>query len=411
MKTRSIPFLALFCCLLLASRVCPAEEPSTNPLEVFIKTNAVPAVQFVVEKCREYPVVLIGEHHWIHQQVTFVKDVVGPVYSQAGVTNIILEFGSSDIQPAANQFLNAPQLDESSRALIYGILRSVDRPIGWGYREYYDLFEEIWNINRTRPQSQPPVTIWLANYETDIYAEVEKTWLQTFEKWGRRFDSLIELNQYYTQHQDEFFQLAQTHMAELTELKQRGEALQKADSRIKEETVFRLVSEILKRGERVLVYAGLKHTCHLPVYAKNSAGSLVYRAFPGKTYSIVLNTTESIAGNENHKRSPAGGAIDRAVKRLGLENIGFDLTTGPPGQLVQPFFYSSIFANAHDTKWLFSDAFDGFIYLVPPRHYRPVEMLPDFFDTASEHYPSVLKRLKDVDHSDKIIDAAKQDGP
>ncbi|MDD4005132.1 MAG: hypothetical protein PHW69_08020 [Elusimicrobiaceae bacterium] len=151
----------LFIVLMLVSSIAESKNNAPVNYAEFLANNGQPPIEFVCGKFKQYPIVLLGEYHKIKQQVDVVKNLIQPL-TQAGITTLVFEFGDYRLQSKLDELLKADKFDEN---VVNLILKSVDKPLGWGYREYADIFKEVWKINRETPTVY--VNILLGNYEMD----------------------------------------------------------------------------------------------------------------------------------------------------------------------------------------------------------------------------------------------------
>lgn len=384
----------------------------TNIIQ-YLKKCSYPATDFVVRKFQSHPIVSIGEFHWIREQVNFVRNVIPIVHKKAGVTNIILEFGDCRKQKEIEMFLARKTFDETSKKLLFSILKTVDSPAGWGYKEYFDMFVDVWKYNQSLPKNKKKIKIYLVNFEEDIAKQVESMWLNAYEKWTRKtFSTFLELRKYWQKYPKRLMKVYKEHTNEFLALKKQGSLLSLQESRRKETNVVEVVRNILKNKEKALIYEGCKHTCFLAYKGRllnqkneiisgngQTAGVLLKKLFPQKYYAILMHFTETFPRTQKKIRI-ANGIIDKACVYLKKTYIGFNLKSGPIGRLKRPILYTSIFPFARNKTWKFRDAYDGYIYLVRPEKYTPVKLIPHFFTNLQHQI--IKKRIDQVANNSSL---------
>ncbi len=133
---------AMLTCVLYAGTV-QAQTPTT--LKEFLATQAQAPEDYVVSKFATYDLVLLGEPHWVRQQVTLVSDLI-PRLHRAGVDILAIEFARRSDQALIDSLLSITVYDETlaRRITLQGLVQ-------WGYQEYVDLYRSAWQANRTLP--------------------------------------------------------------------------------------------------------------------------------------------------------------------------------------------------------------------------------------------------------------------
>ena len=98
---REIAWLLIFVFVLattLAAQTSPAVPKS------------VPAVQGIVAACKEHPVVIIGEAHWLREAGDLYLQLVRNPQFQSAVQDIVVEFASRNNQPLLDRYIAGENL-------------------------------------------------------------------------------------------------------------------------------------------------------------------------------------------------------------------------------------------------------------------------------------------------------------
>ncbi len=329
----------------------------------FLKKSSQEPVRFICAKFNTYPIVLLGEHHRIKQQVDFVKNLIRPLKT-AGVSVLVLEFGDYRLQPILDGLLNANTFDKNK---VNAILKTVDKPLGWGYQEYSDIFEEVWKTNRETQTAR--IKILLGNYELE---NDEAQWTAILNVWNvkmphRQFGNTADCKKYADSHSEEvggFITQNKENIA--TAFKK----LQDSQEEIKGVKIAELAGTAYLQGSKVLIYAGRNHLiAHTNKLRAYSSGWLLNHRYPGKVYSIAFRSTER-----------ADNLIEKEVSANTRQPIAFPLNTGPFGSL------------QFDDKFKMRDAWDGYIFLCPKEDYLPVTVIPGFFGTHESERKEFLRK-------------------
>jgi hypothetical protein len=99
-----------------------------------------PPEDYVVSKLAEHRVVIVGEPHWLKQDVQLVTAIV-PRLRAAGVYVLGYEFLRGSDQAAIDQLVNAETWNEGAALALF-------RRSSWPYREYVDVVKAVWQTNR-----------------------------------------------------------------------------------------------------------------------------------------------------------------------------------------------------------------------------------------------------------------------
>ena len=146
-----------------------ADRPADELLEVvsappsesvqlieWLDRNGRGPVEYAVAKSKEHRVVIFGEgRHNQRQTLEFLNEAIPELYHRAGITVVAMETLMAQDNVLLNRLVNSVSFDRSA---VLELARG-DPWAGWGYKEYWDVIETVWRVNRQRPAGQPPLRL------------------------------------------------------------------------------------------------------------------------------------------------------------------------------------------------------------------------------------------------------------
>lgn len=294
-----------------------------KPVYDYLHTSGKEPSEYITEKFSHHDVVFLGEDHAIRENLVFVASLIPKLYA-IGVRNIGMEFGASEDQIRLDSLVSADRYDEqTARDIMF------DYNVGWAYREYTDLYREVWKFNTHLSPGSKFFRICNMSYRFD--------W-RSFD--GHRTRATME----------KIFMKGPIDMY-------RTGILEK---------------EILEKGEKILVLTGTPHAFtkykspgfggeSKDAYQEADLGNRLYKKYPERTFSVILH--QPFWCQDIKKPgilSPANGAIEQIMNMLDDKPLGFDLGATPPGMLPDTSSYASGYNDFH-----IGQLFDGYIFLKP----------------------------------------------
>ncbi len=291
----------------------------------FLTEKGLRPIEYIVEKCNQNDVILLGEDHRVRENLKFVTSLIPHLYVN-GVYTLGLEFGAEEDQEALDHLVIADQYDplEARR-----ILRSYN--LAWAYKEYLDIYYEVWKWNRSLPKDVRPFRILNLSY---------------------RFD--------WTSYH------GRPSPANYARVFMRGPIdLFRAN---------RIQKEILDISEKILVLTGTVHaftTFSMPDadpfdhsfvrYERRYMGNLLADRFLHRIKTVLLHQPFwSRDAADYHAVSPGRGLVEQVLQERGNQAIGFDLNDTAMGMLEDTSQYS-----AGKQKLRLMDLADGYVFLQP----------------------------------------------
>ena len=132
--------------IVLALLLAPAALGAAGP---FGPSPSDPA-NYIIEKTKQYPIVLPGEAHWIRHDAMLVSEIVPRLAEHRIVLGI--ETLRAGEQAVVDRLLSEPEWDEAAAMRLM-------RSAAWPYPEYLDILREAWKANRATAGSMRVVAL------------------------------------------------------------------------------------------------------------------------------------------------------------------------------------------------------------------------------------------------------------
>lgn len=377
MKTFRLRTLALITGLIFLTGCTQNSSEYTN----YLRNNAVDATDYVLDKLKNYRIVAIGEDHWIADHTPFLCEVLKEAAKNKETRpNIVaVEFGSELDQTTAQHVVMAPVFEADS---VYKILQHTSDMLGNPYKEYFDVFKCIWEINQTLP-------------------EEERIGMRMLDPAGV---------------QDMFNKSATQR------------------SRDRDMSMFNKLRYDFITGNKIIFYAGQAHTQNqIRGYRQSgldysynypSAGFLIKFCYPEEVFTIDLWSPLNMGsgyeinpetGNWYEKNY---GIYDKAFQEYGDKACGFDIKDGPwstismmeyfcaPGKEDEWYPAAITDASPYSRDVVLSSLIDGIVFIKPSKDFSGGQLIdiytPEFVEICNKRFNGELDRV------DKILKKVKE---
>ncbi len=349
-----------------ASRVEPADFPK---LTGWLDKHGKAPLEFIVQACREHQVVVIGEHHYIKDYLELVRDVLPEAYHRAGVRVLALEVSNAEDNANLARLVSGATYD---LPLAYAIARNQNWGL-WGYKEYWDLLEAVWRLNRSLPQGAEPMKVVGIDKQMDY--QLDALWRGNQLK----DPALIEKakNQPDIYKRDDWMQ----------------ESVEK---------------EILAPGLRGLVLIGFNHSFTHYAQPKLGKDGRLEREWPRMTNVLHQKYGEKIyqVGLHGPYMSPAQidktykgpepvivDLLEKVMAARGDKPVGFDVAGSPFAGIRDDAAYYFHW----QPKMTFGDLCQAFVFVKPIKKLSPCSWMENFisdemFEKSKAYYESSYGR-------------------
>ncbi|HQO67961.1 MAG TPA: hypothetical protein PLU06_04095 [Candidatus Syntrophosphaera sp.] len=317
-----------------------------SELKDYLLNEGKAPLDYVLDKFENHEIVLLGEMHYIRQQVEMYHRLI-PLLPEHGINLFATEFGRREDQALIDELLGKEQFDFPLAKLI-----TLRQEAFWGYQEYLDVYRLIWEQNRKNPPDRQIRCIGLNDpYNWKLYnkicreqkrepnAEERKLiWKDCDEKnWLRA------LNKYHVPGVTKVLGIMGSHHA---------------FTRYRE-------PDFTEEGGRK-VFAG---------FNKVRFGNQVHEEYGDAVCNICFYDPWDSLESDAPPKAPGGGIIEDIISPH-FSELAFDLKDSPVGELADDSFYSLGYKD-----FRLRDISDGMIYTCKLTEFKNLTPIPDFIDT------------------------------
>jgi len=359
--------------LLVASTLSGANSQGTrivfyDPIEVqpyisYLKDNAKPPLEYVMELFETYDLVILSERtHPETTQWEFIYELTSNPRFIEGVGHIFTEYGSVLQQPSLEKLMNTSSLGEREVVKqVIAILRNFPtHPYGWNNNNFFDYLKELYRLNQS-----------LA-----VHKKIRLYFSGVPWQWEGKTKE--DYNSFWK-----------------TEMPNRDKIM--ANRIISR---FHEILESDSRRKKALVIMNTRHAYRTG--GSFNTGDFIFREFPKKTANVMFNTTalyfSDVSGGYDQSTGDVpihDGRWDTAFWRLGSTPLGFDFKHSPFGK--DQFDLHAGFAHI---GLEYEDVFTGMIFYQPLDKHMVASNIPGYYD--EEFKQTVLERAQlkgDEDHN------------
>jgi hypothetical protein len=304
----------------------------------WIENNGVDPVRYLARKFEKHDIVILGEEHRVRQFPRFVAQCIPALYEK-GVTVIAMEFENSINQPLIDSFLVLPWMDNE---LLYSLRRRTSNDSFVLFKEYNDIFRKCWSFNQLLPDSSSRMRI----VALDLADEDSSVSIRGGERAYAR----------------------DKHMFEVLE------------------------REVIRQGDKVLVYCGWMHAMTRLIPPKVSGGAVsktehrvrlgnyIRDCCDDEMFSVFFYAPYFYAPESTITSIdlivPVSGQVEKVIRKLNNKPVGFDIAPSPFGALTD----DGAFFRFMRADWTLADVCDGYLFLAPVSEWEVV-CIEDIFCT------------------------------
>lgn len=352
----------------------PTMKAQVNEYAEHIAKTAVNPTDYVLGKLRDYRIVAIGEDHWIADHTPFFCEILRKAADSEKTRPdvVALEFGNELDQKTADCVANSDTFMPDS---VIKILQHAPDIYGNPYKEYFDVFKCIWEINRTLPEGEK-MSIRLLDP-----AEVQDSFDQTSIQRGRDRDMAM----------------------------------------------FDKLRLDFTRGKKIVFYAGQGHTQHqirgykprgcTNYYNYPSAGYLIKSVYPNDVFAIDLWSPMNLGlGYQTNPETgkwyeKSDGIFDKAFELNRNKPCGFDIAGSPWAEITLSEYFSAPWregynvprsddANPYNRDVMLSQLIDGIVFIKPSCEFNGGILIdiytPDFVEVCRRRSNGKLSTPRDI---------------
>jgi hypothetical protein len=342
---------------------------------------------YAVDVASQHQVAIFGESHENLGQMSFLHKIIPALYHRAGVRCLAMEVCTREDNEDINRLITAPVYDPE---LALRISRHSPWQ-AWGFKEYWDTLETVWQLNRDLADGQQKMRIIGLDRQWDgpsialvFSSGVDGVKAPIWEKL-RVFRALATLP---------------------TSLAFRDELMAREVER-----------EIIERGERGIVWVGGNHafTHYKQPYGKGRMAYILHQKYGDKVFQVSLQAldfspTFSITFPRPGYQGPEptiNEFIERIMAVRGQAPVGFDITGGPFATLRDS---TSYYYHSQPSADL-ADFTSGYIYLEPTAAFQKCQwtegyITPGMYVRNKPFYEGKLAASRITVHNAEEMNAA-----
>ena len=141
--------------------VTQAEYPG---LAGWLNMHGLPPEEYAVAVAAEHQLTIFGEFHHVGDNLRFLTRIIPDLYHRAGVRCLAMEALVWDDNAALQRLVTAAAFERGQAV----VLARHEGWKSWGSREYLDVLEAVWRLNRTLSVDQSPLRVIGLDREWDL---------------------------------------------------------------------------------------------------------------------------------------------------------------------------------------------------------------------------------------------------
>jgi hypothetical protein len=313
-----------------------------GPAATWLRQNASSPDDYLVGLYKSHQVVIFGEQHNVREHKTFIGNVLGRLYNEAGVQCLAWEFSCPEDDARLDRLVTAKEFDEAA-ALAF----ARDQYVEWNSADHWDLIRAVWRVNQARTTGKPPLRMVGLRSRRIIDAMYE--W-ESLKPGSRRFWELLEM------------------------------MMRQDDAGMASE----VVRQVIEPGIKGLAFVGLSHDMTkytfpngAPAWFTNKFGEIPeWVCPPDKPFRTIMGRLlYQKYGDRVFQVSPHGGVfpeVEDAMTKADLKSAGFTVEGSPLEEIKSGPGFGD--APGVPMKLLAQ----GFVYLGPGRELHANRVIEGF---------------------------------
>ncbi|RJP41168.1 MAG: RDD family protein, partial [Phycisphaerales bacterium] len=350
--------------------VAPAEHTA---LARWLDVCGLPPEEYAVAIAARHQLTIFGEFHHVADNLRFLIRILPDLYHRAGVRCLAMEALVWEDDADLLRLVTSAEFDRRQAVTLA-------RHQGWkswGSREYIDVLEEVWRLNRSLPAGQPPLRVIGLDREWDMpsWALVGLGDDTQAGPWWERLRLLrVSLDLPLMARRDELM-------------------------------AWRLEREVFATGQRAVAWAGAAHgyTDYARPLVFGDSTSARRRRMGAILRSRYGQQVCHLRLHDSASEGPALAALIEAVQAdRGHAPVAFDLAGSPFADLRDEGGQE----YRRDPKARFCDFATGYLYLAPLHAQRHCAWESDFITRSmflrdKPYYEAYTgRRLRDAQEAD-----------
>ena len=336
-------FKLVIAALLVLACFSTRHAQNKSQIAAYLREHAETPVNYVMSKATSHRVTIIGEGHWLKQDVTLVAALI-PLLQKADL-DLAAEFFPAAEQARIDALITAAKWNEQEA-------NAVMRAAAWPYQEYRDLLRTAWSANQG---AKRPIKILALSPPLD--------WRKVLLPRGETYESFMA-------------DLVSRHLKEAR----------------RNLVVYCGMHHAFTRYYQAELNKDARASAYM-----DRMGNILSRRLGEQVFLITLHKPTWCGNPEQRSYClPFGGRIDCEATEVGRP-LGFDVVGSPLAEML--FDRGDYYAYGH-VALRFVDYTDGYIWSGPIESFRPVTIIP-----LSEYAPDGQTR-EQLTHENPFNDEA-----
>jgi uncharacterized RDD family membrane protein YckC len=122
----------------------------------WLNENSKDPLEYAVESAARHKITILGEAHWLQDNLSFFNRIIPDLYHRAGITCVALEACVPEDNDKLAKLVTSDRFD---RELALEIARNGDSWKDWGRKGYWDIFETVWSVNQGLPEDAVKMSV------------------------------------------------------------------------------------------------------------------------------------------------------------------------------------------------------------------------------------------------------------
>lgn len=309
------------------------EEASEADCASWLAEHGRPPAAFVLEQCRRYPLVVVGERHWERGSLAFLCALL-PELRESGVRCLAMEWLLAEDDALVERLVTTQAWDPE---LALEIARHHPWR-AWGWKGYTDALESAWRVNAALGPREAKLRVCGLDLPIDL-PSMALAGLGDQAVAGPAWERLRAVRM----------------IRELPKALMRDAFMARQVER-----------QVLERGERALVWVGAAHStvrCRGPGDA-TGWGRMAYllaRKHPGSVTQVYLHDAFGPGPRGTSAENGVSDLVERLMERRGNVPLGWEVTGSPFEALRDPHHWSF----GSDPARSFGDLACNYLFLAP----------------------------------------------
>ncbi|MFO0787817.1 MAG: RDD family protein [Pirellulales bacterium] len=339
------------------------------PYTDWLKHHGQSPVEYVVGKAQAHQLIIVGEIHEQRELLQFLNELIPRLYHDAGVTRIAMECCAAARNDDLNRLVTAKTFD---RDLMLNIARHGAGGQAWGFKEYWDVLENVWRLNNSLTPDQPPMLV------VGLFPEIDQPSVELFASpninWWERLRIVRVIRTMPAVVASDAFYARQ------------------------------IEEQIIQPGHRGLVWVGYSHAClEVPNPLANGhadfprMGFMLHQKYGDRVFQVRMHAPMIAVSMVDPmlaaSRPLLPAFFDAILDDRGGEPVGFDVAGSPFAALRD----DGVWEDHMAPRLSLEDRARGYVVVARSDHLRKCQWIADYvsptmFAELKPYYQAIARR-------------------